>query len=87
MSRVRTLRPIYFVGGLDCDRVSEFHCVLPVGSAGVRLLLMIPDSCTSDSDLDSPVLNLPLYLCLEHGRDYSVRVPALRVHDDRIGMH
>ena len=70
-----------------CGELSDLHCVLPVGSAGVRLLSMIPDSCASDSDLDSLVLNLPLYLCLERARDYSVRVPALRVHDDNKGIH
>ena len=53
---------LFFVGGLDCDRVSELHCGLPVGSPGVRLLsMMIPDSCASDSDLDSLVLNLSLH--------------------------
>ena len=62
----------YFVWGLDCDRVSELHCSLPVGSVGVRLLsMMIPDSCASDSDLDSLVLTFvctlfrcPLYECM-----------------------
>ena len=55
----------YFVWGLDCDRVSELHCSLPVGSAGVRLLsMMIPDSCASDSGLDPVVLSLSTSLPL-----------------------
>lgn len=36
MFEVRTLRPIYFLGGLDGDGVSELHYDLLQGSAGVR---------------------------------------------------
>ena len=33
----------YFVWGFDCDHVSELHCGLPVGSAGVRFVF--DESC------------------------------------------
>ena len=45
MFQVRTLIPIYFVEGLDGDRVSELHCDLLLGSAGVRQLSVVTKPC------------------------------------------